>query len=173
MARGVTIKVKGLDRLLRDLDKLPKQLEAEVDAELETGARMMAMGGKRDAPGDQGYLNSGITSYKAGRLSYVYASQAIYSGYVEFGTRSNVRIPAGLEQYAAEVKAQKTVSSLGAKEAIFQWCKRKGIEQRLWYPIFITLMTKGMKPHPFFFKQLDVYGPKIVKNVQAVIDDLD
>lgn len=173
MARGITVKVKGLSQLLRDLDKMPKQIQDGVAGELEAGAKAMVLGAKRDAPGDQGILKGEISYYPTGPLTFTVVSNALYSGYVEFGTKTKVQIPPGLEDVAAEVRAQPNASSLSAKEAIFLWCKRKGVEPKAWYPIYITLMVKGMRAHPFFIKQLNAQEDKIIKNVQNVLNDLD
>lgn len=170
---GFTFKLKGFEQLQRRLKELPKELQNKVAGELEDGAKRMVQGAKRDAPGDQGLLRGEITHFAVGPLTFMVVSGADYSGYVEFGTRSRVQIPAGLEEYAAEVKLQKGISSLSAKEAIYGWCKRKGIDPKLWFPIYRSLMTKGMHPHPFFFKQLARVEPEIIKNVQRILDSLD
>lgn len=173
MAKVFTSELQGLGSYLQKLRMAPKQMQEEVGFELLDGVNRMAAGAKKDAPGNQGILRSEISGRKTGPLQCEYVSGALYSGYLEFGTRSLVHVPAGLEAYAAEVKAQKNTSSLKAKEAIFLWCKEKGIEESAWYPIFIKLMVVGMTPHPFFFKQVAIVEPSIKKNIQNVLDSLD
>lgn len=166
-----TVKLQGFDEMKRKLKSLPKEITREVDAEIEVGAMEIAALAKRAAPADMGILRGEIVPIKEKELQWSVFSQAEYSAFVEFGTRSKVQIPAGLEDEAARLRRDKTQSSLTAKEAIFAWCKRKGIDEKAWYPIFIKLMTVGMTPHPFFFRQLDVVRPKIIAGIKNVLDD--
>lgn len=168
---GLNVKLQGFDELKKRLEQAIKKVPAEVDAELEAASQQMREGAIRDAPADQGILRAEIQSAKLSFLNHGIFSNALYSGYMEFGTKSNVEIPPGLEDVASELQG-KSVGSLNAKEAIFQWCKRKGIDPKLWYPIFIKIMVQGIKPHPFFFRQIDVAGPQLIKNVQNIIGQI-
>ena len=96
-------------------------------------------------------------------------SRAEWSAFVEFGTRLKVSIPAGLEQEAAAAQVKTGGSSGRAKELIFAWCARKGIEQKFWYPIFVQIMTEGISPHPFFFKQLDAEKANLLNRLQQIL----
>lgn len=173
MAKAFKTSLQGLSKFKDKLRKAPKELQEEIGFELLDGVNRMVQGAKKDAPGNHGILRAEISSLKVAALEVDYISGALYSGYVEFGTRSLVSIPAGLEEYAAQVKAQKNASSLKAKEAIFQWCKDKGIAPELWYPIFIKIMTKGIKPHPFFFKQVEKQEPSIKKVITEILKEFD
>lgn len=167
----ITIKAKGLAETLANIKALPKTLQRKIEAEVGLAAKQMVRNAKRDAPVDQSILRSEITEFKFRELTWKVVSQAAHSGYVEFGTKSRVQIPAGLEEEAAKIKAQKSQSSLGAKEAIFLWCKRHGIEQKAWYPIYISIMAKGIHPRPFFFKQIAVIEPILVKQITAIVNE--
>lgn len=173
MARGFTVEIQGLQQLLNKNRNLPKKMEVEIEGELIDGGNRMVQGAVAAAPGDQGILRAEISSFKVGRLTISYVSGALHSGYQEFGTKSKVRVPAGLEQYAAEVKAQVNTTSLSAWEAISQWCKRQGIEQRLWWPIFRSIMVSGINPRPFFFPQVSRQMPIIIANIRKVLASLD
>jgi hypothetical protein len=109
-----------------------------------------------------------ISSFQEKPLSWALVSGASYSAFVEFGTRSNVVIPAGLEAEAAKFR-EGSLSSLSAKEAIFNWCARHGIDRKFWYAIFIKIMTAGVHPHPFFFKQLEAERPQLLNRLQQIL----
>ncbi len=165
---GITVQLKGFDELQKRLERAVREFPKEVDAELNLSANQMRNGAIRDAPADQGILRAEIQVTKQSQLNYGLFSNALYSGYQEIGTKSKVQIPAGLESVAAEIKGGGH-SSLSAKVAIFNWCKRKGIEQRFWYPIYIKIMVTGIKPHPFFFKQIEIEKPNLIRNVSNLL----
>jgi hypothetical protein len=168
---GINVTLKGFGELQAKLDQAIKTLPAEIEAELEVAGQEVRDLAITAAPADQGILREGIQSVKTGSLAVSVFSNALYSGYVEFGTKSNVQIPAGLEDVAIQLKGA-SVSSLSAKEAIFNWCKRKGIDKRLWYPIYIKIMVKGIKAHPFFFRQLDVVRPNLLNNIKNILNSI-
>lgn len=161
------VELKGYRELQKQLKQLPKSVSKEIDGEIGAATMEIRQRAIEDAPADQGLLKSEIVNVKESDLNWSVYSQADYSEYVEFGTRSKVRIPEGAEQLGISSKK----SSLSAKEAIFAWCKRKGIEENLWYPIYRKLMTVGMEPHPFFYKQLPIVEPKLIKQIRSVLDD--
>jgi hypothetical protein len=172
MAKAVTVEIQGLERLQKNLNQLPKKLRKEIGAELGFATEQMADYARNDAPADQSFLRQEITVKKIDELDYEYISGADYSPYVEFGTRHKVQIPAGLSEVAAEFKGRKGASSLSVKELIFAWCKRKGIEEKAWYPIYVSLMVNGIAPHPFFFKQVERVRPQLIKNIDNILDSL-
>ena len=122
-----------------------------------------------DAPADQGFLRQRISKDHVGAMNYNIISQSDYSAFVEFGTKSKVVIPAGLEDVAAQAKASTGFDPLTAKEAIFNWCQRQGIDQKLWYPIYVSIMVNGITPHPFFFANFERVKPGLLNRVQNIL----
>ena len=168
---SVNVNIKGFDELKSRLRNMPAKMVRLVDAELQDGVRAMVAEAKQRAPADQGILRMEITDQKIAPLKYKFLSGAIYSAYVEFGTRSLVSVPPGLAEYAAQFLNAGGISSLGAKEAIFAWCKRKGIPPKAWYPIFLKIMIVGTKPQPFFFPAFDRIEPIIVANIKRALQE--
>ena len=164
----VNVRLSGFTELMDRLKKASATIQKEVDAELGITANEMRGGAVKDAPADQGIIRAELIVEHRGINDWKVASNAIYSGYQEFGTKNKVAIPSGLENIAAQLKGGH-VSSLKAREAIYAWCKRKGIEKKFWWPIFIKIITTGIKPHPFFFKQLDAFQPQLIKRVEAIL----
>lgn len=168
MASGYII---GMDALKNRLKTAPETIRKAVGIELSDGAQAIAAEAKQRAPGDQGILRQEITAQKIDDLTYEVISGAEYSPYVEFGTLSKVQIPPELEEYAAQFKGSAGASSLSLKEAIFNWCARKGIDKEAWYPIYISIMTNGVKPQPFFFPAVNRITPIIINRVEKVLGD--
>ncbi len=168
----MSARIVGLKELKDRIKRLPQEIREEIDFAIGDAARQWVQLAKRDAPGNTGFLKGEISFLKVSDLSWEVISGTSYAGYVEFGTKSRVQIPAGLEDVANEVRSRKGQSSVGAREAIYAWCKRKGIAENLWWPIFISLMTKGMKPHPYFFKQRAIIEPELRKNVEQILKSI-
>jgi len=169
--------IVGLTELQRKIYRLQDRLVRDVERELADGAQSIAAEAKQRAPGDQGTLRQQISSRKVDATLYEVTSNAEYSPYVEFGTMEKVQIPPGLEEYAAQFKGNFASGlyteggGLPAKEAIYAWCKRKGIDQELWYPIYVSIMIHGVTPQPFFFPAYERIKPIIINRVQKLLDN--
>lgn len=168
------MEVEGLAELREKLQNLPKNLETQFDAEMSAAADDFVERAVNDAPRDEGQLIQGISKNKEGVMDYRVVSSAMYSAYVEWGTRRRVEVPSDLKEYAAQFKGTGDGSGEGFFEHILDWVKRKNIrwesaaqyktgkkkgqnkllshEQTAWF-IYFHLLYVGMKPHPFFFKQ--------------------
>ena len=182
------VSLNGFKELKERLSK--SNLQKEVNAELEKGAERMRAGAINDAPfGAGGLLRGGIGVEGSGNGFRVF-SNASYSGYVEFGTKKKVSVPAGLESVAAELRGKGGGTAEQALKSIMEWVRLKGIRiesaatfksgkkqghnkqltvEQTAYIIFHFIMLNGIKPHPFFFKQLDKFRPEIIKNVENVL----
>jgi hypothetical protein len=174
MATGFRIEIQGLKELTRKLDQLPTKLRQQIGAEIGFAAEEIKGLAQEAAPADVGFLRNEISVDKIDELHYEVISGAEYSPFVEFGTRHKVQIPPGLEEFASDFslgKHIKTPTSLSAKEAVFAWCERKGIDKKLWYVIYVSLMVNGVTPHPFFFKQGFIVKPKLEQNIQNVLNN--
>ena len=163
---GYTIKVEGLAELQKRLGKIPENLANEVDVVLDLAANDFVNGAVEAAPVDREELRQKISSKRNGLMNYEVVSAAPYSAYIEFGTRSRVQVPSDLQTYASQFKGG---GQGDAKQAIFEWCRRVGIAQEMWYPIFIKIMTVGINPHPFFFIQRGPVALSIQKRLQPAI----
>lgn len=165
MADGMTINMNQVVAIATRLQGISATMEASIDAILANGANAIAAEAKQRAPGDSGFLRNSIVVEKLGSMQYNVAALELYAAYVEFGTRANVSVPPELEAYAMEFIGSPGATALSAKEAIFNWCKRKGIDESAWYAIYITIMTKGGQPHPFFFPAVSRILPIIINQV--------
>lgn len=107
MAKAFQIEVRGLKQLQDKFKRLPKEIQEDIAEELRTGAALIEQDAKTLAPrnkaGNGGTLVQSINSLGSG-LSWRVIAKAKYSPYVEFGTGSRVRVPSGVQSYAAQFK---------------------------------------------------------------------
>lgn len=167
----MTPQIQGINELLSKLKSLPGDITKKIDFELRDGAQSIAAEAKQRAPADQGILRNEIGTEQKAPMNYEVFSGAEYSPFVEFGTLTKVNIPAGLEEYAAQFKGGGHLigGSLSLKQAIFNWCERKGIDKSAWYAIYISIAVNGIRPHPFFFPAVTRQSPIIVDRVKKAL----
>jgi len=97
-------------------------------------------------------------------------SNAPYSAYVEFGTGTKVQIPAGFESLAAKYRGKGGGTFDQLLENIKDWCRRKGIDEKLAYPIAVSIVRTGIKPQPYFIpaylQNIPIYEKRLVKTLE-------
>lgn len=169
MAEELNIDFRQIAAISSRLKDLPADLTEIFDGELMDGAANIAFEAAQRAPGNLGRLKGAIGSEKTAPFNYRVYARTDYAPYVEFGTRAQVVIPPGLEAYAAQFMASSAVTAQSAKEAIFKWCKERGIEDGAWYAIYISIMVNGSRPHPFFFPAVDRQLPIIVNRIVSAL----
>ena len=144
--------VKGLNETLAQLKKFGKEAEKGVDLIAMATANDIGLEAKQKAPKDLGKLAQSISSpaVKVSDLNYKVVVTSSYGAYVEFGTGAKVDIPPEMQELASQVKTRKGSFEEGL-QSIKDWCKRKGIDENVAYPIFISILEKGISPQPFLY----------------------
>lgn len=159
------VTLTGFKEFEAKLKKMPDIMRSEVSGEVRSAAEEWALLAKQAAPKDIGFLAGHIDAKHGGEKDMFseVTSNADYSAYMEWGTKSKVSVPADLTAYALQFKGGggKGIT----KELVYAWAKRKGIPEQYWWPIFFSIIKKGVKPHPFFFIQ----KPKIEKIILASV----
>lgn len=84
---SVSFKIKGVDRMVRQLAIKGKQARIATDRQLELSSLRIERGAKTGAPVDTGALKNTIFSAQAGSLTYKVTAPQHYAIYVEKGTR--------------------------------------------------------------------------------------
>lgn len=188
----VKVDLGGLRELKKQIRNIPKLKAKEVDAEIKDAMEIMVRNAKTDAPKDHGGsgLEGGIT-YDRGSaplLDWVMSSNVFYSVYMEFGTKRRYQPIPGVDP--SEFKATgEGKTGKGFYDSILEWVKRKGFaaektksgkaskslssqiaQEQAAFTIYLSIIRHGVKPHPFFFKQLDIVKPKLIKNIQSVLN---
>lgn len=81
--------VKGLKKLITVLEKVPKELERDVEATLEANAQEIEAEAKRLVPRDTGTLMRSIKALKVDNKTYMVKANATglapYAAYIEYG----------------------------------------------------------------------------------------
>lgn len=195
MAKSFNLEIEGLEKLQQKLNKLPAKITKLIDLEIDAGAKEINAGQLRLVPVDEGRLKQSLSVAKTKNLEREIVTNAFYAPYIEFGTKSQVSVPSELTAFAAQFKG-----GTGAKGSfddfllvILDWVHRKGIAGRFStkskrrvgnkntqlqedfeaaFPIALSILRKGIKPHPFFFPPFLIEKPKIINNIAQVINNL-
>lgn len=162
-----TIALSGFKEFEAKCKNLPKIIMEEMDGEVEESSRHWASLAKRDAPKDQGFLAGQITNKKIKLAEWETVSPAEYSAYLEWGTKTKVQIPAELQAYANQFRTKGTGD---AKKMIYAWMKRVGIPVQFQWPVFFSIITKGVNPHPFFFIQKPIVEKEFITRAQKILN---
>jgi HK97 gp10 family phage protein len=192
MATGFSFKVQGLDNLVKVFNQLPKTVQSELANELDVTAKEIRDGAKKSAPVDEARVRNSISSRKVGPLQFETVAQSFYAGYLEFGTKTKVSVPAGLEDVANSLKGP--VSGQGNPiDALQGWVKRKGLagtygaksrrrrgnkatkekqDRQLAFIIWRHIKKFGIKPQPYFFKQMEPAEDRLRKRLAVIIKSL-
>lgn len=186
----ITVKVNGLKEVQAQLMSYPKSLESKADAIVANNVREMVRNAKRDAPKDFGRLSGAITLKKNGIADYSMTCDASYAVYMEFGTKGRYQPIPGID--ASEFKSTGRNSGKGFYDSILDWVKRKGIagtfdvktrrrtgskvdrqieDEQTAFAIYLSIIRHGVKPHPFFFKQIPIQEPKLNADFQQLVNE--
>lgn len=179
----IRAQIIGLGELTNRIKSAKKEIETEVDAELQSTAMEIVEFAKKDLNnqgGDTGRLYNSIQYVKEDNLSYkvFIPNDVYYAPYIEFGTKNKVKVEPGFEEVAQEFKGRKSNSSLKLIEAIRAWVLRKGIESeekkvnRVAYLIARSIYKNGINPKPFFFKQVAPARIKLMNRIKTILDGI-
>ncbi|WP_276483559.1 hypothetical protein [Paraflavitalea pollutisoli] len=159
--------------------------------EIEIGATEIMNLAKKDAPADLRQLSNSISKKQIPK-GFEIVAQSIHAPYQEFGTKTKAQIPAGLEQVAAQFKGP-SGSTGDPIKALEAWVKRKGTtgrystktrrrlgsktskekeDRQAAFLIWRKIKKYGIKPHPYFFKQVPKVEPKLVKRIADIIQQI-
>lgn len=166
---GFTIDITG--DVNAKLDEIQKNVIAIVNDELNVFGLETVTSAKQLAPVDEGFLRNSISFVKTD-LEVEMIVAANYAAYLEFGTRSFAAayvstLPATWQEYAASFKGNG-----GGFEDYFrnimEWVKRKGIDPKAAYPIAISILRKGIRPHPFLYPAVEENLIKLKQNLSTI-----
>ena len=101
------MKVKGIEELIKKINKLPTDIKNDVKSEIEYTADKIVEDAVNAVRVDTGRLKQSIGNYpKNGGLNYIVNVDADYAAYVEFGTGTKVIVPTELKDYAMQFKGR-------------------------------------------------------------------
>jgi HK97 gp10 family phage protein len=161
-----------ITRLLKQIDSFGDDAKRMAVSITNVTAESIVADAKKKAPVNFGQLRLSIGKTNAtiqSNRSLIF-SNAPYSAYVEFGTGAKVKIPAGFEKLASEFKGKKGGNFDNFLDSIRDWCKKKGIDEKLAYIIAVSILKKGLKPQPYFIPAyllgVNSYAKKLTKSLE-------
>ena len=167
----VKINIIGFKQFKDTLDKLPAKLKKEAAAEVQFAAEDFRGRAIVDAPADVGFLRSQITVKKTGELTAEVVSGSKYSAPMEFGTKSKFQPIPGID--ASEFIGKPSGGTwLEFISNIKNWVRRKGLPVNSAYLIARSIYRHGVKPHPFFFKQIGPVRRDFFNRFRNILSDL-
>lgn len=169
---SVKADIKSIQKTLKALDSLGEKVRKSAEKEIERSARNIERKAKTNAPsGVSNRLKTSIDVRGSGLSREVY-TDVKYAPYVEFGTKSKVEIPPGLEGYAMQFKGKKGGSYEDLEKNIKRWAHLKGIPEEAVYPIIKSILHKGTKAQPFLFPAFFAEQPQLLKRLKGVFRGL-
>lgn len=166
MPNSVTL--KGFKEFQSKLAKLPPTLKKEVDLEVQEAALNWEERAKQDAPVDQGDIQKSISSKRTGEMSAEVVSPMEYSAYIEWGTKTRVQVPGDIASYAVQFRGANKGAGK-AKEMIYAWMNRVGVPPERQWIVFISIITKGIHPHPYFFIQRPMVEKQLIGDIKTIL----
>jgi hypothetical protein len=164
----VKVNLVGFKQFQDKFKKLPAELQKEIGAEIQFAGETFREKAIVDAPADVGFLRSQITKKKISDVACEVVSGSKYSAPMEFGTKSKFQPIPGID--ASEFKGKPSGGSwLQFISNIKNWVKRKGLPANSAYLIARSIFKFGVKPHPFFFKQIAPVRRDLFRNVRNVL----
>jgi len=184
------VSITGLAQFKKEIATASKQIKEIVSAEVQAAGAEFVSLARRDVPVDQGALKGSISYFMQNDLSAVIVAQKFYAPFIEFGTKGKYTPIPGTEDIAAQFKGYKGGDFMELLRMIVRWVNRKGITGRYSvktrkrvgskidrlaedyaaaWPIALSILKNGIKPHPFFFKQMEVVWPKMVNNIEKAL----
>ena len=183
MGQGININtktdkvaIKGLDKLVKKLRDLDKDADIKIDAVTDGVALEIATDAKQTARNkgvyDNGELVRGIQYTKVEDNHYQIVAKAPHSPYQEFGTGMYVDVPAEMQEVASRIRSNPKGNFKEGLQAIKEWCKRKGIDEGAAYPIFLSIIKKGIKPRPFLYPAFQKGKIEFIKQLEKLLNKM-
>ena len=160
---------QSLRRILALLD-LNKEA---VTQEIKDAINSVMLEGRNDAvtkaPAAFGKLRQGIGIEAKDDFNKRVVSNADYSAYIEFGTGGKVKVPSEWQSIANQAKGKTGKSFDEALENVKEWCRLKGIDQKMAYPIAVSILKNGIEPRPFMFPAFQNLKKNFKQEINAII----
>jgi len=163
------IQLSGFKEFRSKLTNLPKVLKEEVGGATLDAALLWEQLAKQAAPVDQGRLRNEIKGSQTGELTSQTVVNVDYAAYLEWGTKTKVSVPADIADYAAQFRGGGDGGGK-AKQMIYAWMQRVGVPVEFQWPVFISIIVKGINPHPFFFIQRPEVERQFIKNIGEILN---
>lgn len=164
-----TVEVKGINKVVKRIQKLGDEVAEDADKAMGYSARRIERDAKKNVAVDTGDLMNSIHVIDK-FLEKEVKTDKTHAPFVEFGTKSKVDVPQGLEQYAMQFKSSGG-NFADLLESIQGWCSRNNIDAEFAFPIALRIAQNGVSARPFLFPAYFKELPKIKGELQKIVNE--
>lgn len=162
--------MKGVKETQDKLRKKQKEIDLKIHNITESRLRAVLFEAQRDAPVDMAHLKQS-GGFEMGKREGKVFFNAKYAPFVEFGTKTKVKVPKGFEKLAIQYKGIKDNRPFqDFKNDVYEWAKRKGIPEKAWYFVLMKIIKVGINPNPFLIPPYIKHRTRYKKEVKDYID---
>lgn len=170
----ITLTVTGIDSVISKLQDMSQDAQSKVQPALNDWADRVATNAKQlvaaNSSDEGNLLRSIYPVYGVGGASVV--ASASYAAYIEFGTRKFAAsyvssLPDTWQALANQSKGPSGGSFKDFVASLMAWCRRKGIDEKLAYPIAKKIMIQGIMPRPFLYPAVEKAYPQLIKDLKS------
>jgi HK97 gp10 family phage protein len=190
----IKVSTIGLDDLTERIRKASSIVRDDIARELADAAADYEARVIKDVPINDGALKRSVHKAKIGENQWEVYVGSSYAPFLEFGTKGKYQPIPGYEDVAAQFKGKGKGTFKQLLEAIEKWVKKNGIKKvgeekaksvrnkkgkvkrkagsysatAFW--IALSIVKNGIKPHPFFYKQVNPVGEKLRNNIMRLLN---
>ena len=159
------MKVKGLDKLIKDLHKLGAVgINAIAETTLDA-AKDIAGDAKLRAPKNNSTLSQSISFNPIDKFHYRIFADQKYAAFMEFGTGGKVNVPPEMQQVASQFHKKYPGTYEAGLQSFRDWARKHGIKDEDVEFVFWSILKNGLEPRPFLY-------PAFVKGRNQYYNDL-
>lgn len=175
---SITLNIKGVNEVFSKFDKYSKIVQEDIKDEVAVSALAIQSNAKKLAPVNLGTLRNSIYLVEQNNgqnaFKFTIGSSVRYAPYIEFGTGGKVSIPKGFETYAGQFKTKSGGTFKEMLKALTEWVQKKGIasgkqSKSVAYMIAVSILRKGLRPHPFLIPALEQELPKLKLRIEKIL----
>lgn len=172
----IVIKTKGAEALAAKISKMSKELQNEIQAELNAWADDVSTDAKllvKSQSSNEGNLMGSIhPEYK--KMSVAVTASVSYAAYIEFGTRKFAAayvagLPDTWQEIANKHKGRGTGNFDDFKASIAEWMRKKGIPKDKMGIIILNILKNGIRPKPFLYPAVNKNTPELLERLKKII----
>lgn len=189
MPQGFSLDLSGLKQVQKAIENINSEASKGIADEMSAAVLNIQKDAKRTAPANLGKLRQSIQIDNNNTLFKSVYSSVNYAPYVEFGTRKNVRIPNGYEEYAAQFKGKGMGGFDDLLLALLDYVKKKRLagtysikskrrqgnsnkklseDLRVAERMAYFILKNGIKPQPFMIPAFEREKPKLLKRLKKL-----
>lgn len=166
-----TITLSGFKEFQDKLRNMNGILTKKVDGVVKDAADAWAQRAKLAAPNDQGRLANETKPVHVKPMESEVVVNVEYAAYMEWGTKTRVSVPAELQNYASRFKGKGTqLARFQLQKLLFAWMDRVGIPDEFQWIVYINIVVRGVKPHPFFFIQRPIVEKQFIGDIRDILN---